>query len=103
MEILLRPKQEAVMHRYKAKAAAIGVEIRPSRREDKKFDAYKDGVFQASFGGKGYKDYEVYKKEGQELARKKRRAYKARHEHDRHIKMRAGKLTAGYLADKILW
>tara|TARA_Y100000004_G_C8850220_1_gene384400 strand:- start:118 stop:396 length:279 start_codon:yes stop_codon:yes gene_type:complete len=89
---------------YKRKAKAIGVEIKPSTNKTKKFDAYKDGVKQASFGGKGYMDYEKYKKQdGKAEADKKRKAYRARHKDDMNVKTRDGKLTAGYLSNKILW
>jgi hypothetical protein len=92
------------MNVYKEKAKKIGVEIRPSKNKNKKFDAYKDGVKQNSFGAKGYMDYEKYKKEdGLEVANKKRSAYRARHKDDMNVKTRDGKLTAGYLANKILW
>ena len=89
---------------YKAKAKKIGIDIKLSKNKDKKFDAYKDGVKQASFGAKGYMDYEKYKKEdGLEVANKKRSAYRARHKDDINVKTRDGKMTAGYLANKILW
>ena len=86
------------------KAASIGVTVKPSNTTGKKLDAYKNGEKQASFGASGYGDYHVFKREkGAEYAAKKRAAYKKRHESDRHIRTRNGKLTAGYLADKILW
>jgi hypothetical protein len=92
------------MNVYKNKAKSIGVEIKPSSNKNKKFDAYKDGKKQASFGAKGYMDYEKYKKkDGKEIADKKRSAYRARHKDDINIKTRDGKMTAGYLANKILW
>ena len=89
---------------YKQKAKKIGVEIKESTRKDKKFDAFVDGVKQASFGAKGFMDKEKYKKrDGVKVAEEKAKAYKARHEDDRKIKKRDGKFTAGYLADQILW
>ncbi len=91
------------MEVYQRKAKKIGVSIKPSTKQDKKFDVYKDSVFQASIGSKGYKDYEVYKKESKDLAESRRKAYKSRHAKDISVKYRDGKLTAGYLADKILW
>jgi hypothetical protein len=88
----------------KNRAKAIGVTVKPSASKGKKLDAFKNGVYQASFGGKGYKDYHLYKKEdGQQVANQKRKQYKARHEKDRKVKYRDGKLTAGFLADRILW
>ena len=92
------------MEVYQKKAEKIGVTIRPSENKDKKFDAFKDGVFQNSFGGAGYKDFESYKKEdGITVANKRRELYKKRHDDTRKIKFRDGKLTASYLSDKILW
>lgn len=86
------------------KAAAIGVVVKPSRNTSKKLDAFVDGKFQASFGGAGYMDYELYKKEkGIEYANEKRKQYKARHEKDRKVKYRDGKLTPGFLSWQILW
>ena len=87
------------------RARKIGVEVRPSRRKGKKLDAYDiDGKYITSFGARGYPDYHVYKKEyGSKVADEKRRLYKLRHEKDRHVKYRDGRLTAGYLADQILW
>lgn len=86
------------------RAKKLNIEVKPSRNSKKKLDAYKNGEFQASFGAKGYKDYHLYKKQyGDKVANEKRKAYKARHEKDRNVKYRDGKLTAGYLADKILW
>lgn len=88
----------------KNRATKLGITVKPSRNKNKKLDAYKDGEFQTSFGATGYKDYHIYKKEqGETVANAKRQQYKQRHEKDRHIKYRNGKLTAGYLADQILW
>lgn len=93
-----------ITNEIRERAKKLGIVVKPSKNPDKKLDAYKDGEFQASFGAKGYKDYHVYKRtEGQKVASEKRQQYKARHEKDRHIKYRDGKMTAGYLADKILW
>lgn len=93
-----------ITQEIKNRAKALGIEVKSSKNPAKKLDAYKDGVFQTSFGAAGYKDYHLYKKqEGQQVANAKRQQYKARHEKDRHVKYRDGKLTAGYLADKVLW
>lgn len=92
------------MDEIKKRAKAIGVTVRPSTRTGKKLDAYKDGVYQTSFGASGYMDYHLYRLEyGEKVAEEKRRQYKARHEKNRHVKYRDGKLTAGWLADQILW
>ena len=47
-----------VMQVYRAKANKIGVTLKPSKNKDKKFAVYKDGIFQANIGQKGYKDYD---------------------------------------------
>jgi hypothetical protein len=87
------------------RAKKIGVIVQSSKNKDKKLDAYdKQGNFITSFGASGYKDYHLYKSsDGSKVANEKRKLYKARHEGDRHIKYRNGKMTAGYLADKLLW
>jgi hypothetical protein len=83
----------------KEQAKKLNVVIKPSSRKNKKIDVYKDGEYVVSIGDKRYKDYPTFRKEdGDEIANKRRFAYKKRHEKDRHI---TG--TAGYYADKILW
>ena len=89
-----------------ARAARLGIKVTPSKRKDKKLDAYdlKSNTFIASFGGRNYMDFHQYKElYGDAVAIAKRTAYRARHAKDRVIKYRDGKLTAGYLADRILW
>ncbi len=83
----------------KQKARELGVSVKPSTRKGKKIDVFKGGKKVASVGALGYKDYPTFKAdEGKAFADKKRQAYKARHEKDRH---RAG--SPGYYADKLLW
>ena len=76
----------------RAKAAKIGVTVRPSTRKHKKLDVYKSGEKVASIGDKRYEDFNTHGDE------KRRRRYKERHERDRH---RVG--TPGYYSDRILW
>ena len=88
---------------YEDKARNLGVSIEKSTRKGKKFDVFRNGIYQASIGAAGMMDYEKYlRQEGKEAANARRRAYKARHIH-RTTKFRDGKLTAAYLADRILW
>ena len=88
---------------YEDKARRLGVSIEKSTRKGKKFDVFRNGVYQASIGAASMMDYEKYlRQEGKEVANARRRAYKARHVH-RTTKFRDGKLTAAYLADRILW
>ncbi len=83
----------------KNKAKKIGVKVRRSTNKNKKIDVFKDGIKVASVGAMGYKDYPTYwLSEGKPFANKRRRAYKARHEQDRHVKG-----TNGWYADQLLW
>jgi hypothetical protein len=56
---------------YKDKAAKIGVEIKKSTNPKKKFDAYKNGEKQNSFGAASYMDYEKKKIKAYNLLMKK--------------------------------
>lgn len=81
------------------KAKKLGVTVKPSAKKGKKIDVFKDGVKVASVGALGNMDYPTYiQKEGLEVANEKRKAYKARHEKDRHKKG-----TPGWYADQLLW
>lgn len=81
------------------KARELGVQVKPSIVKGKKIDVFKDGKKVASIGALGYKDYPTFKAdEGKAFAEKKRAAYKARHEKDRHKRG-----SAGFYADKLLW
>ncbi len=83
----------------KKKAESLGVDIKPSTKKGKKIDVFKDGKLVASIGAKGYKDYPTHLAEsGKKVAEEKRKAYKMRHEKDRHTPG-----TPGFYADKILW
>lgn len=85
------------------RAKALGIEVKPSKNPNKKLDAYKGGVFQASFGQAGAKDFHLWKKaKGQAYAEERRRLYHLRHKNE-GAKVRDGKLTASYLAKMILW
>jgi hypothetical protein len=83
-----------------AKAKKLGVKIKPSTVKGKKIDVFNSkGEKLASIGALGMNDFYLWKKkEGLEFAKKRQKAYKIRHEKDRHIRG-----TAGYFADKILW
>jgi hypothetical protein len=84
----------------KKQAKKLGVKIEPSKRKGKKIDIYDfNKQYIMSIGGKGYKDYPTYwKTEGKDVADKRRRLYKIRHEKNRH---KLG--SAGYYADQLLW
>lgn len=84
----------------KAQAKKLGVTVKPSKVSGNKIDVFdKKGEKVASVGALGYKDYPTFMQdEGKEYADKKRKAYKARHEKDRHKRG-----SAGFYADKLLW
>jgi hypothetical protein len=79
----------------KARAKELGVEIKPSKKKNKKIDVYTDqGVI--SIGDKRYKDYPTYKKfDGADVAEFHRRLYHARHKKDTGL--------AGFYAKQLLW
>ena len=79
-------------------AKKLGVEIKPSTRQGKKIDVYRNGVKIASIGAIGYKDYPTYIEQyGKAYADNRRKLYYIRHNDD--IKLG----TPGYYAAKILW
>ncbi len=84
----------------KGRAKKLGVSVKPSTRKGKKIDVFnKDGKKIASVGALGYKDYPTFlKTEGKEVADKRRKAYKTRHNKNRK---KVG--SAGYYADNLLW
>jgi hypothetical protein len=81
-------------------AEKLGVTIKPSKVSGKKIDVFnKNGEKLASIGAIGYGDYPTFISEkGKDYADKRRKAYKTRHESDRHVRG-----SAGFYADKILW
>ncbi len=81
------------------RAKALGVEVRPSKKSDKKIDVLKDGKVIASVGARGMGDYPTYlATHDKEFAEERRRLYKRRHERYRTIKD-----TPSYWADQLLW
>ena len=82
----------------KDKAKKLGVSVKPSTNKKKKIDVFKDKKKIASVGAIGYKDYPTYLKEDKKKADVRRKAYKKRHEKDRHKKG-----SNGYYADQLLW
>ena len=91
----------------KDKAKKLKVIIKKSTNNKKKIDVFKEVKDKngkktlkkiVSIGAIGYKDYPTYLKEDKNLAEKRRKAYKKRHEKDRHVKG-----SAGFYADQILW
>lgn len=80
-------------------AKAIGVDVKPSTKKNKKIDVYKDGKLVGSVGAIGYKDYPTHLAEqGKAYADERKRLYKIRHKKDIE---NVG--SNGWLADKLLW
>lgn len=84
----------------KDKASKLGIVVKPSTVKGKKIDVFdKSGKKLASIGAIGYGDYPTFLKEkGKVFADERRKAYKSRHEKDRH---KQG--TPGWYADQLLW
>lgn len=88
----------------KRKARHFGLIARPSKVKGKKIDLYLNGVRVASIGALGYPDYPtLLEMERKGLIPKgtaavRRKAYKSRHEKNRHVQG-----TPGFYADQILW
>ena len=84
----------------KRKAKQLNVIVLPREKVNKKIDVYDVyGNLLASIGDIHYLDYPYYLKYcGKKIAEDRRKAYKIRHENDRHIKG-----SAGYYADQLLW
>jgi hypothetical protein len=86
-----------------------GLLVKPSDKKTKKIDVYKDGKIIASVGGKNCNDYPTYMEMERKglvekgTANKKRKNYKKRHNNDRKRKYVDGKISRGWLADKLLW
>lgn len=81
-------------------ARKYNVIVKPSKVKGKKIDVFnKKGEKLASVGALGYNDYPTFiQKYGLEYAKKRRKAYKDRHEYNRHERG-----TPGWYADKLLW
>jgi len=92
----------------KQMAKKYNVEIKSSESKRKKIDVFdKKGNKLASIGGvypdgKFYNDFATYQEKiGMKEAKKKRDAYLKRHKDEPKVK--DGKKTPSYWADKILW
>lgn len=80
-------------------AIKLKVLILPSKKKLKKIDVYDNkGKFLHSIGDINFLDYPTYLEFNKDLAERRRKLYKTRHEADRKIKG-----SAGFYADKILW
>ena len=79
------------------KAKELNVEIKPSKKKNKKLDVYKNNVLIATVGDIRYMDYPTYiDKEGIQYANERKKLYKNRHRKD----LNKGN---GFYANKLLW
>ena len=78
-------------------ARRIGVEVKPSRKIDKKLDVFRGGEFISSIGSKGMGDFPTYlRTKGKEYADERRRLY--------HLRQADGPVDSpAYLAKRLLW
>jgi hypothetical protein len=81
----------------KEKARALGLRVKPSKKQFKKLDVFdSEGGYLASVGDVRYSDYPTYKAtKGKAYADQRRQLYLARHAKDQG--------TAGRLAKILLW
>jgi len=83
----------------KRQARRIGVEVRSSKRADKKIDVLKGGHIISSVGHPDYPDYPHYlRTHGKAYADQRRSLYKKR-----HAPHRLKKGTPSYFASELLW
>ena len=80
------------------RARALGVDVRPSTRKNKKIDVFRNNIKVASIGALGYSDFTTYSRKSKSKANERRRLY-----HIRHKKDSAKKGSPGYYAAKLLW
>tara|TARA_R100000541_G_scaffold49430_1_gene56587 strand:+ start:506 stop:775 length:270 start_codon:yes stop_codon:yes gene_type:complete len=83
------------LKKARANAAAIGVEVKPSKIKNKKLDVFKNGEKVASIGHIDYFDYLTFNDKDKKARQK---AYLAR-----HAKTIAVKNSPSFYAAKILW
>ena len=80
----------------KAKAKTMGLTVRPSKRQYKKLDVFKDGNLLASVGDVRYADFPTYlQTKGRDYAERRRELYLKRHKKDSGV--------SGILARELLW
>lgn len=80
----------------KDQAKKLGLIIKPSAKQGKKIDVFKEGKLLSSIGDLNYKSYGDYiKEDGLEVANERRRLYKIRHNKNKGV--------TGRLASAILW
>ena len=87
-----------ITNHSKRAAAALNVKIKASTRKHKKLDVYSGTKKVASIGDTRYGDYGTFLKTDKVHAKKRRKAYHARH---KKTAKKAG--SPSYFAAKILW
>ena len=79
-------------------AKKLNVEIKPSKKKDKKIDVFKNGDYLFSIGDNHYLDYPSYLQVDPLLAEKRKKLYLKRHKKDMGMPG-----TNGFYASKLLW
>ena len=83
----------------KQQAQKLGVEVKPSKKANKKIDIYKNNEYITSVGHIKYGDYPTFINEyGKEYAEERRQAF-----HKRFKKQAKQKDSNSYYALKLLW
>jgi hypothetical protein len=78
-------------------ARRIGVEVKPSRKIDKKLDVFRGGLFIGSIGSKGMGDFPTYlRTKSKKFADERRRLY--------HLRHKDGPVDSpAFLSKRLLW
>ena len=78
-------------------AKKFGVQVRPSKRANKKIDVFRGDTYIGSAGAKGYSDFGIYLEKGdKKFAEERRRLYRLRH-------TKGKKDSPSWLAWSLLW
>ncbi len=88
----------SITNHSKKAAKALNVKIKASTRKNKKVDVFQAGKRVASIGDTRYTDYGTMLKTDKAHAKKRRKAY-----HARHAKTAKKVGSPSYYAAKILW
>jgi len=78
-------------------ARKLGLEVKPSRKQGKKIDVFRDGYYIASIGYKGMGDFPTYREtKGEAFAKERRRLY--------HLRHKDGPVDSpAFLSKRLLW
>jgi hypothetical protein len=78
-------------------AKKFGVQVKPSKKSNKKLDVFRGDTYIGSIGAKGYSDFGIYIEGGdRKFAEERRRLY--------HLRQKDGpKDSSAYLSKRLLW